>query len=255
MKRKFFGFLAAAIFFLLAGCGESSQENDSSLQTDAPHTFAGYPVVYLTSDISAQGLLAAYEALEPSTNGTIGIKMSKPLEDYFSWTDLTSELLQTTEAAIIESDKSETEIPGYDSTIILTHFEPHDLIGFYGTVAHMASASIRQEDLERFTDDPDEMMQYLAKEGKATAESLNEPILYIAVLDQWSINDFAFDGNIVASYDPVSLDQACVDLINMTEECQSLAVHIAACKGIYTLVNAEQIGWGSRTYALLSIDL
>lgn len=86
------------------------------------------------------------------------------------------------------------------------------------------------------------------------AESLSGPVLYIAVLDQWSVGDSAYGGAIAASYDPISLDQACVDLVNMAEECQPLAAHIASCNGINTLVAGEQDGWGSRTYAFLSID-
>lgn len=242
------------MFLLLIGCGKNAQDDDSAIQTDAPHTFAGYPVVYLTADVSAQGLLSAYEALEPAENGTVGVKLSETLSDSFSWPDLITDLIQATDASIIENSGPETELSGYDSTVILTHFEPHSTVGFYGTTAHMASVSTQQEDLDRFTNDPDRMMQYLAEQGKEAMESVNVPILYIAVLDQWSIGEAAYSGNIVASYDPISLDQACVDLINMTEECQSLAAHIAVCKGIYTLVNAEQMGWGSRTYAFLSID-
>ncbi|MCI8913694.1 MAG: hypothetical protein HFF38_06145 [Lawsonibacter sp.] len=254
MKRKISILLTVSVFLLLAGCGENAQNDDSAIQTDAPHTFAGYPVVYLTADISAQGLLSAYEALEPAENGTVGIKLSETLSDGFSWQDLTVELVQAANASIIENNGPETELSGYENIVVLTHLEPHDTVGFYGTTAHMASISTQQEDLDRFASDPDGMLQYLAEQGKAAAESVSGPILYIAVLDQWSVGDPAYGGNILASYDPVSLDQACVDLINMTEECQSLAAHIAVCKGIYTLVNAEQMGWGSRTYAFLSID-
>lgn len=242
------------MLFLLAGCGEAGQADDSAIQADAPHTFAGYPVVYLTADVSAQGLLSVYEALDPAKDGTVGIKFSEALSDCFSWTYLTEKLMQATDASVIETNGFETDLSGYDSTVILSHIEPHDTVGFYGTIAHMASISMQPEEREHLTDDPNGMMQYFAEQGKAGAESLSGPILYIAVLDQWSVGEPTYGGNIVASYDPVSLDQACVDLINMTEECQSLAAHIAVCKGIYTLVNAEQIGWGSRTYAFLPID-
>lgn len=250
MKQTIFTLLAVSMVLLLAGCGRAAQSDDSTIQTDAPHTFAGYPVVYLTADVSAQGLLSAYEALEPPEDGTIGIKLSETLPDGFSWSDLTKRLVQMSEAFLIES--SGTDISGYDSALVLTHFEPHDAVGFYGTAAHMASVSTRRKDLE--TNEPGKVMERLAEQGKAAAESLNGPILYIAVLDQWSIGNPAYGGAIAASYDPVSLDQACVDLVNMTVECQSLAAQIADCNGIDTLIHAEQMGWGSRTYAFLSID-
>ena len=75
-----------------------------------------------------------------------------------------------------------------------------------------------------------------------------------AVLDHFSIGDVSNDVAVLSSYDPVSLDQACVDLVNMSEECQILALHIASCNGLSTLIQAEQMGLGSRTYAFLSID-
>lgn len=255
MKRKITMFLAAWLLMLLSGCGKGNSVPPESIPTDAPHTFVGYPVVYLTSDVSAQGLLSVYEALEPSAGGKIGIKLSETAESNFAWADLTEELIQTTGASTIENDGAETELTDYDSTIFLTHFEPHNMAGFCGTVAHLASISGQQDDSGDLTDDAEMLMKHLAEQGNTVAESLNDPVLYIAVLDHWSIGDSSYKGNIVSSYDPVSLDQACVDLVNMTEECQSLAAHIAASNGIYTLVNAEQMGWGSRTYAFLSIDL
>lgn len=253
MKRTILTALAVSVFLLLTGCGENGRGDDSAMRTDAPHTFAGYPVVYLTADVSAGGLLSAYEALEPPEGGRIGIKLSEPLPNGFSWPDLTADLIQTG-ASIIESGGPEIDFSGYDSTVILTHFEPCDAVGFYGTTAHMASVSARREDLERVAGDPGEMMRYLAEQGKAASESLSGPVLYIAVLDRWSVGNPAYGGSIAASYDPVSLDQACVDLVNMTEECQPLAAQIAACGGVDTLTDAEQIGWGSRTYAFLRID-
>lgn len=254
MKRKITVFLAAMILILLSGCGKNNSSSEP-VQTDAPHTFAGYPVVYLTSDVSPQGLLSAYEALEPPDSGKAGLKLSEPLTDDFVWTELTLELVQKTGASIIESSGSETDFAGGGNTIFLTHFEPHDTVGFCGTVAHLASVSGQKASQEDFADNAEEQMKRLAEQGQAAAESMSEPVLYIAVLDHQSIGNSEYGGSIVSSYDTVSLDQACVDLINMTEECQSLAAHIASRNGIYTLINAEQMGWGSRTYAFLSIDL
>lgn len=255
MKRKITVFLVVLLLMLLPSCGKDNSVRSESIQTDAPHTFAGYPVVYFTSDVSTRGLLSVYEALDPPTDGAIGLKLSETADSDFAWMDLTEELIQATGASIIENDGTETELADYDNTIFLTHFEPHSMVGFCGTVAHLASISGQQDSFEDFTDDGEMLMKHLAEQGNTAAKNLNDPVLYIAVLDHWSIGNSSYKGRIVASYDPVSLDQACVDLVNMTEECQSLAAHIAASNGIYTLVNAEQMGLGSRTYAFLSIDL
>ncbi len=98
------------------------------------------------------------------------------------------------------------------------------------------------------------MLQSLAERGTAAAEALKGQALYIAVLDHSSIDDPSRDIAVLSSYDPVALDQACVDLVNMTEECQTLALHIADCNGLSTLIQAEQMGLGSRTYAFSSIE-
>ena len=62
------------------------------------------------------------------------------------------------------------------------------------------------------------------------------------------------DIGILASTDPVALDQACVDLVYDSSEGQSLVDRIEAMDGIRTLVHAEDIGLGVRNYELVDID-
>ena len=62
------------------------------------------------------------------------------------------------------------------------------------------------------------------------------------------------DIGILASTDPVALDQACVDLIYQAEGNAALVKRIENKKGIHTLEHAEAIGLGSRAYELVKID-
>ena len=62
------------------------------------------------------------------------------------------------------------------------------------------------------------------------------------------------DIGILASTDPVALDQACVDLVYAAEGNTSLVNRIESRNGLHTLEHAEEIGLGSRTYELVSID-
>jgi hypothetical protein len=50
------------------------------------------------------------------------------------------------------------------------------------------------------------------------------------------------------------LDQACIDLIAILREGAPLLSHIEACSGLSALTYGEQIGLGSRTYALTILD-
>ena len=62
------------------------------------------------------------------------------------------------------------------------------------------------------------------------------------------------DIGILASFDPVALDQACVDLVYAAPDSASLIRRMERQHGIHTLEHAEEIGLGSRTYSLVSID-
>ena len=57
-----------------------------------------------------------------------------------------------------------------------------------------------------------------------------------------------------ASFDPLALDQACVDLVYRAVDGQSLIDRIESRNGLHTLEQAEKIGLGSREYELVSID-
>jgi len=62
------------------------------------------------------------------------------------------------------------------------------------------------------------------------------------------------DIGILASTDPVALDQACIDLVYSASDGQSLVRRIESRNGLHTLEHAEKIGLGSREYTLTSID-
>ena len=62
------------------------------------------------------------------------------------------------------------------------------------------------------------------------------------------------DIGILASFDPVALDQACVDLVYDAPDGDSLVKRIESRNGLHTLEQGEKIGLGSRTYQLVSID-
>lgn len=88
-------------------------------------------------------------------------------------------------------------------------------------------------------------------------------MLYINVMNRLSV-DCDCDSNpaepdmhdigILASYDPVALDQACIDLVAAADDGDSLMERIESRDGLRTLEHAEDIGLGSRSYSLVNID-
>lgn len=63
------------------------------------------------------------------------------------------------------------------------------------------------------------------------------------------------DIGILASADPVALDQACVDLVYGSDDDNAgLIERIESRGGEHVLEHAEKIGLGSRAYRLVEID-
>lgn len=110
----------------------------------------------------------------------------------------------------------------------------------------------------------DAWLEALAEMVKGFSDHVgSEHIVYINVMNRLSV-DCDCDGHsaepdihdigILASRDPVALDQAYVDLIYQAEGNESLVKCMESRHGIHTLEHAEEIGPGSRTYELVNID-
>jgi uncharacterized Fe-S center protein len=61
------------------------------------------------------------------------------------------------------------------------------------------------------------------------------------------------DIGILASLDPVAVDQACVDLVYAAPDGKDLIARMESRHGIHTLEHAEAIGLGSRKYRMENI--
>ena len=91
---------------------------------------------------------------------------------------------------------------------------------------------------------------------------MGEAIVYINVMNNLSVdcdcNGYPAkptmeDIGILASLDPVAVDQACVDLVYAAPDGKDLITRMESRNGIHTLEHAEAIGLGTRTYELVNI--
>ena len=64
------------------------------------------------------------------------------------------------------------------------------------------------------------------------------------------------DIGILASTDPVAIDQACIDLVYNSEDKgkEHFIERVNSRNGIHTIEAAEELGVGSREYDLINID-
>ena len=164
----------------------------------------------------------------------------------------------------------------YSDWVILSHFKGHAMAGFGGAIKNVGigisspsgkvyvhtagtktSGSIWYSDQDSWLEALAEMVSgFSAHVGR-------EHIIYINVMNRLSV-DCDCDGSpaepdmhdigILASTDPVALDQACVDLVYQAPDSESLVRRIERQNGIHTLEHAEEIGLGSRTYELVKLD-
>ena len=126
------------------------------------------------------------------------------------------------------------------------------------------------------TKSPDEMwesgfppqndfLESMAEAAKAVHEYMKGKILYIDVMNNLSV-DCDCDSNpedpcmkdigILASLDPVALDQACIDMIwNSKDKGRDHFIErVERQNGRHILPYAEEIGLGTREYDLINID-
>lgn len=162
----------------------------------------------------------------------------------------------------------------YDSYLILSHFKGHSMAGYGGAIKNISiglgssegKAWIHSGGTSRtnaWGGEQDAFLEAMAEAGKSVSDALGSHIVYINVMNRLSV-DCDCDGNpaepdmhdigILASTDPVALDQACIDLVYAAPDGQSLVNRIESRNGLHTLEHAQAISLGSRTYELVNID-
>lgn len=171
----------------------------------------------------------------------------------------------------------------YDFMINLAHFKGHPMGGLGGVIKnqsigvasangkayiHTAGYQDKVEGMWAHTKNQDGFLESMAAAAQAVADYFGDKILYISVMNNMSVDCDCVskpeapalkDYGILASLDPVALDQACVDIIfNMTasegNDNAPLKERISSRHGTHTIEHAEKIGLGSRKYQLINID-
>ena len=305
---------------------QEQQIADSEATRQQPEAAQGTPVVYMTREITPEGLMAVYQALQWEPQGRVAVKLStgEPPASNYLRPELIAGLVQSLDGTIVECNtayggsRAETAMhyqvaedhgftaiadfqildeegsmtlpvqggtrlsenyvgaafEDYDSYLVLSHFKGHSMAGYGGAIKNISiglgssegKAWIHSAGSSRtnpWGGDQDAFLESMAEAGKSVSDYLGDQIVYINVMNRLSV-DCDCDGNpaepdmhdigILASTDPVALDQACIDLVYGAEDGQSLVNRIESRNGLHTLEHAQQIGLGSRSYELVSID-
>lgn len=162
----------------------------------------------------------------------------------------------------------------YDSMLVLSHFKGHAIAGFGGAIKNISIGlgSVEGKNLIHtggkshtrwMGGDQTAFTESMAEAASSVKAYYGDTIVFINVMNRLSV-DCDCDGNpaepdlhdigILASTDPVALDQACVDLVYQAEGNESLVNRIESRNGTHTLEHAEEINLGSRIYEMVNID-
>ena len=162
-------------------------------------------------------------------------------------------------------------IQKYDSMLVLSHFKGHPMGGFGGALKNISIGLASSHGKayihgagnveEIWTSDHDSFLESMADASKSVVDYFGDKIVYISVMKNMSVDcdccavaeDPAMgDIGILASTDPVALDQACLDLVYASKDPGRghLLERIESRNGVHTVETAAALGVGSREYEL-----
>lgn len=162
-------------------------------------------------------------------------------------------------------------IENYDSMLVLSHFKGHPMGGFGGALKNISiglASSHGKANIhgagkpeEIWTADHDSFLESMAEADK-TIMDYEKNIVFINVMANMSVDcdccavaedPCMKDIGILASTDPVALDQACIDLVYNSSDSgkDHLIERIESRNGIHTIEAAEKLKVGTRKYDLI----
>ena len=164
--------------------------------------------------------------------------------------------------------------PEYDSMLVLSHFKGHPMGGFGGALKNISIGLASRygkmyihgvREVENFWNaDHDSFLECMADAAKSIVDRFEGSMAIENIMCNMSVDCDCCavaadpkigDIGILASLDPVALDQACIDLVySSTDEGKAdLIRRIESRNGIHTIEAAAAIGVGSREYELIEI--
>ena len=226
----------------------------------------------------------AYEGARNSTD-----KHKKLLEKH-GWTkyfnvDLMDEagpdmVLDIPNGKVIKKNYVGKNLKNYDSLLVLSHFKGHPMGGYGGALKQLsigvASSAGKSyiHSAGKYTDqtkvwgdlpEQDKFLESMADAASSVVNYFKPNVAYINVMCNLSVDcdccavaedPCMKDIGVLASLDPVAIDQACIDLIYNSKDPgkEHFIKRVERQNGIHTIEAASSIGVGSRNYELINID-
>lgn len=188
-------------------------------------------------------------------------------------------VLEIPNGKVIKKDYVGKNIDNYDSMLVLSHFKGHPMGGYGGALKQLsigvASGHGKSyihcvgnengtfEDM--FKVEQNKFLEAMADSASAVAKHFEGKIAYINVMCNLSVDcdccavaedPCMKDIGILASLDPIAIDQACIDLIYNSKDPgrDHFVERVERQNGVHTIEAAAELGFGNREYELINID-
>ncbi len=165
-------------------------------------------------------------------------------------------------------------IQNYDSMLVLSHFKGHPMGGYGGAIKQLSigvASSYGKQYIhgvgvpENFwNSDHDSFLEAMADAASSVVNYFRGNLAYINVMKNMSVDcdccavaedPCMKDIGILASLDPVAIDQACLDLVYASDDPgrDHLIERIESRNGAHTIEASTTLGYGSREYELITL--
>ena len=166
-------------------------------------------------------------------------------------------------------------LTSYDSLLVLSHFKGHPMGGYGGAIKQLSiglASSLGKAYIHGVGDtnnfwgsDHDSFLESMADAASSIIDYFKGNIVYINVMKNMSVDcdccavaedPCMADIGILASLDPIAIDQACLDLVYASDDPgrDHLIERIESKNGVHTIEAAAALGFGSRDYELITIE-
>ena len=165
-------------------------------------------------------------------------------------------------------------IKNYNSMLVLSHFKGHPMGGFGGALKQLSIGCASSygkayihgagEVDKIWSQDHDRFLESMADAASSVVKYFNGNMIFVNVMKNMSVDcdccavaeDPCIDDiGILASLDPIAIDQACIDLIYKSNDkgIDHFKERIETRNGVHTIEAAEKLGFGSREYQLIEM--
>ena len=181
---------------------------------------------------------------------------------------------------VIKKNYVGKHITNYDSMLVLSHFKGHPMGGFGGALKqlsigcasrrgkayiHAAGTTEDADVVWNNLPEQDKFLESMADAASSVVNHFKNNIAFINVMKNMSVDcdccaiaedPCMEDIGILASLDPVAIDEACIDLVKKSNDKgkEHFLERVNSRHGTHTIDSAEELGVGSKEYELVNID-